>query len=191
MTKNISFISVIDKLNVFWKKNGCIILQPVDSEVGAATFHPCTFINAINGIEYKAAYTQFSRRPFDLKYSISSNKSCIFYQYQVIIKPSIGNIQELYLLSLKKIGIQINKNEIKFVEDNWTSPTLGASGIGWEVRLNGMEITQITYFQQMGGITCDPIMVEIAYGLERLTLHIQNVNSIDDIIFDTTDNVKL
>lgn len=180
----LSFNSIIEKLNIFWKKNGCIILQPFDSEMGAATFHSCTFINAIRSSNYRAAYTQFTRRPFDFKYNTSSNKSVIFHQYQVIIKPSIDNIQELYLKSLKNIGININKNDIRFIEDNWASPTLGAAGIGWEVRLNGIEITQITYFQQMGGIQCIPIMVEIAYGLERLTLHVQNITNIDDIIID-------
>lgn len=185
----ISFNSVIEKLNAFWKKNGCIILQPFDSEVGAATFHSSTFINAISETNYRAAYTQFSRRPFDLKYNVSSNKSIIFHQYQVIIKPSIKNIKELYLASLKKIGININKNDIKFIEDNWVSSTLGAAGIGWEVRLNGIEITQITYFQQMGGIPCYPTMVEIAYGLERLTLHIQGISNIDDIVFDKNNSI--
>ena len=191
MKKNKSFNSIINKLNTFWSKYGCTILQPFDSEVGAATFHSATFFNAVKLSEYKAAYTQFSKRPFDFRYNISSNKSSIFHQYQVIIKPSIENLQYVYLLSLKAIGINVNENDIRFIEDNWKSPTLGAFGIGWEVRLNGIEITQITYFQQMGCIDCIPVMVEIAYGLERLALYIQDITNIDDIIFDVTGENKV
>ncbi len=180
--KKLYFNSIINKLNDFWKKNGCIILQPIDKEVGAATYHPTTFINAINDKKWNAAYTQLSKRPSDVQNNTLSNKSTIFHQYQVIMKPSPKNIQRLYLDSLDEIGINTNINEIKFIEDNWKSPSLGAFGIGWEIRLNGIEVTQFTYFQQMGSIECNPIMVEIAYGLERLTMHIQKINNINDII---------
>ncbi len=190
MMKNniISFNNIIEKLNKFWLNVGCIILQPTDFEVGAATFHPATFINAVTSDYFRAAYVQLSRRPFDLRYSSFSNKNSIFHQYQVIIKPSINNIKNIYLESLKNIGINIKKNDIKFYEDNWKSPSLGASGIGWEVRLNGIEITQITYFQQMGSLYCNPVMLEIAYGLERLAMHIQNIFNLYDIIFDISEN---
>ena len=167
------FNNIINTLNKFWKKNGCIILQPIDREVGAATYHPTTFINAINNKKWNAAYTQISKRPSDMQNNILSNKSIIFHQYQVIMKPSPKNIKNLYLTSLEEIGINTKLNEIKFIEDNWKSPSLGAFGIGWEIRLNGIEVTQFTYFQQMGSIDCNQIMVEIAYGLERLTMHVQ------------------
>lgn len=193
MNKYISLNSIINKLNLYWHKHGCILLQPLDSEVGAATFHPKTFFSAIDKKPFKAAYTQISRRPFDLKYHDNSNKSNIFHQYQVIIKPSVQNIQDLYLQSLKQIGINIYKNDIRFIEDNWKSPSLGASGVGWEVRLNGMEITQFTYFQKMGSINCYPVMIEIAYGIERLALHIQKIYNINEILFDNIsilENIK-
>ncbi|HIH2762123.1 MAG TPA: glycine--tRNA ligase subunit alpha [Candidatus Azoamicus sp.] len=148
--KKIYFNNIITKLNNFWKKNDCIILQPIDKEVGAATYHPTTFINAINNKKWNAAYTQISKRPSDIQNNKLSNKSIIFHQYQVIMKPSPKNIKDLYLNSLKYIGINIDINEIKFIEDNWKSPSLGAFGIGWEIRLNGIEVTQFTYFQQMG-----------------------------------------
>ncbi|HIH2762432.1 MAG TPA: glycine--tRNA ligase subunit alpha [Candidatus Azoamicus sp. MARI] len=182
--KKIYFNDIINNLNNFWKKNDCIILQPIDKEVGAATYHPTTFINAINNKKWNAAYTQISKRPSDVQNNKLSNKSIIFHQYQVIMKPSPINIKNLYLKSLQKIGIDINKNEIKFIEDNWKSPSLGAFGIGWEIRLNGIEVTQFTYFQQMGSIECSPIMVEIAYGLERLAMHLQKINNINNIIID-------
>ena len=184
--KTPTFNNIIEKLNKFWQKNGCIILQPADNEMGAATFHPATFINAITNKPFKAAYTQISKRPFDLKHNENSNKNTFFHQYQVVIKPSNYNIQDLYLLSLRSVGINIYNNDIKFIEDNWSSPTLGATGIGWEIRLNGIEVTQFTYFQQMGGIECNTTMVEIAYGLERLALHIQKISNINEIIFDNT-----
>ncbi len=187
MIKN-SFNEVIKKLQDFWKKKGCTIIQPIDLEVGAATFHPNTFFYAINSKPWMAAYTQISRRPSDKHYNINSNRLTMFHQFQVIIKPSLKNIQKLYLESLEKLGIDIKNNDIKFIEDNWESPTLGASGIGWEVWLNGIEITQFTYFQQMGGIDCFPIMVELAYGLERITMYLQNTFKIKDIIFDNNNN---
>lgn len=186
MTHINSFNSIINNLNSFWENNGCVILQPYDSEMGAGTFHPATFFNSFIGHKFRGAYTQMSKRPCDIKYNDNSNKSSIFHQYQVIIKPACKNIETLYLLSLKKIGINIITNEIKFIEDNWKSPTLGASGIGWEVRLNGVEITQFTYFQHMGGIECAPVMVEITYGLERLALHLQNITDINKLIYNKT-----
>ncbi len=187
MMKILSFNKIIERLNYFWQTNGCTILQPADNEMGAATFHHATFINAINKKNIKAAYVQLSKRPSDLKHNKNSNKNTFFHQYQVIIKPSNKNVQDLYIKSLKNIGINILKNDIKFVEDNWSSPSLGATGIGWEVRLNGVEITQFTYFQQMGGLECDPIMVEIAYGIERLALHIQKIHDINKIIVDNNN----
>jgi len=190
MKKLISFNKIIHLLNDFWIKNGCVLVQPVDKEVGAATFHPITFVNAIINKKCNFVYTQLSKRPSDAKHNFLSNKSAMFHQYQVIMKPSPNDIQDLYIKSLNKIGVNTKKNEIKFVEDNWQSPSLGASGIGWEVRLNGVEITQFTYFQCMGNIECHPVMVELAYGLERISMHLQNINNIDDIIF-ATDKLKI
>lgn len=186
-----SFNKIITLLNNFWKKHGCVLVQPIDQEVGAATFHPTTFVNAITSTPWNVAYTQISKRPSDIRHSSSSNRSAIFHQYQVIMKPSPNNIQNLYLESLNLIGINTKKNEIKFVEDNWQSPSLGASGIGWEVRLNGIEVTQFTYFQQMGNVECFPVMVEIAYGLERITMHAQKITNIDNIIFDIIKSKKI
>lgn len=189
MRKNIiSFNEIINILNKFWIDKGCIILQPFDNEIGAATFHPCTFFNSLTDFKYKAAYTQICRRPFDFQRHLLSNKKPIFHQYQVIIKPYSIEIKDLYLESLSAIGIDIYKNDIRFIEDNWNSPTLGASGIGWEVRLNGIEITQFTYFQKMGSFDCNPITVELAYGLERLALQVQNILNIDDIIIHIDKN---
>lgn len=186
----ITFNEIIYKLNKFWEKNTCVILQPLDQEVGAATFHPMTFINALTNKAFNAAYTQISRRPTDIRHTNISNRSTLFHQYQVIMKPSPLNIQELYLQSLELIGIKIKKNEINFIEDNWQSPSLGANGVGWEVRLNGTEITQFTYFQQMGDMECNPIMVEIAYGLERIALYLQKITNINDIILHTNKNTN-
>ena len=182
--KNLTFNEIINKLNKFWGKHGCIILQPLDMEIGAATFHPATFFNAVNKKEYKAAYTQICRRPSDNQYSEDSNRLPLFHQYQVIIKPSYQNIQKLYLNSLKELNIDLLNNDIKFIEDNWESPTLGAVGIGWEIWLNGIEITQFTYFQTMGGLDCKPIMVELAYGIERISMYSQNIFNINQIVFD-------
>lgn len=187
----ITFNEIINRLNKFWEENSCIILQPVDQEVGAATFHPMTFINALTNKIFNAAYTQISRRPADIRHTNTSNRSTLFHQYQVIMKPSPLKIQDLYIKSLEAIGIKIKKNEINFIEDNWQSPSLGANGVGWEVRLNGTEITQFTYFQQMGDIECKPIMVEIAYGLERIALHLQKKKNINDIILHSYKNKKI
>lgn len=182
--KIITFNEIIARFNKFWQNQSCTLLQPIDQEVGAATFHPMTFINAINKKPFNAAYTQISKRPSDIRHTSTSNRSIMFHQYQVIMKPSPTNIQELYLNSLEYIGINKKINEINFIEDNWQSPSLGAHGIGWEVRLNGTEITQFTYFQQMGDAECKPIMVEIAYGLERIAMHVQSKIKIHDIILD-------
>lgn len=188
MKKIKTFNEIIEILNNFWKEKSCIILQPIDHEVGAATFHPMTFLNAINKKAFNAAYTQISKRPSDLRHNLTSNRSTIFHQYQVIMKPSPNNIQDLYLNSLKKLGITEKENDIQFIEDNWQSPSLGAYGVGWEVRLNGTEITQFTYFQQMGDLECYPIMIEIAYGLERIAMHIQKIDKIPEIML--TEKVK-
>lgn len=186
-----SFNKIINILNIFWKKHGCTLVQPIDEEVGAATFHPTTFINSITHKNWNVAYTQISKRPSDVRHNNLSNRSALFHQYQVIMKPSPQNIQKLYLDSLKLIGINIKNNDIKFIEDNWQSPSLGASGVGWEVRLNGIEITQFTYFQYIGNIECFPVMVELAYGLERLAMHVQKITNIDTIIFDINKKKKI
>ena len=168
--KNNSFQSLITKLNTFWENNNCLVLQPLDIEVGAGTFHPMTFFRALGKESWSCAFVQCCRRPSDGRKGDHPNRQQQFYQYQVIIKPTPKNLQELYLESLEFIGINLLQNDIRFIEDDWEGPTLGANGIGWEVWLNGMEITQFTYFQQMGGIKCYPIMGELAYGIERIAL---------------------
>ena len=177
----LSFQEIILKLQEYWAAQGCVILQPYDMEIGAGTFHPGTFLRAIGPEPWKSAYVQVSRRPTDGRYGENPNRCSQFYQYQVVIKPSPLEIQELYLSSLKYLGIDPLEHDIRFVEDNWESPTLGASGLGWEVWLDGMEVTQFTYFQQAGGQPCKPVMGEISYGLERLTLFLQKKESIYDI----------
>ncbi|MDQ1237341.1 MAG: glycine--tRNA ligase subunit alpha [Wigglesworthia glossinidia] len=174
---------LIINLKSFWNKQGCAILQPLDMEVGAGTSHPMTCLKAIGPEPIFAAYVQPSRRFSDGRYGISPNRLQHYYQFQVIMKPTPKNIQELYLDSLKSIGIDLNINDLKFIEDNWENSTLGAWGVGWEVWLNGMEISQFTYFQQMGGLACFPITGEITYGLERIAMKLQNVNSIYDLIW--------
>ena len=183
MKKIITIQKIIHLLEVFWKKQGCTIIQPIDIEVGAATFHPSTFLNSIGPEPWKLAYVQPSRRPADSKNSKQTNKNQKFLQYQVIIKPSPKNLKELYLKSLSFLGIKKDENDIKFIEDNWESPTLGAWGIGWEIWLNGIEITQFTYFQQTGGLNCIPITGELAYGIERIGMHLQNVKNIKNLIW--------
>ena len=175
------FQDVIAKLNDFWAKQGCVILQPYDIEVGAGTFHPATFLRALGPEPFFAAYPQPSRRPTDGRYGENPNRLQHYYQYQVIMKPSPDNIQEIYLESLKTLGIDPLEHDIRFVEDDWESPTLGAWGLGWEVWLDGMEITQFTYFQQIGGFECQPVSVEITYGLERITMYLQGVDNVFDI----------
>ena len=180
-TNILSFQDIIMSLQKFWGKNGCIILQPYDLEVGAGTFHPATTLRSLGPQPWKAAYVQPSRRPTDGRYGENPNRLQHYYQYQVIIKPSPKNIKQTYLKSLAAIGINVKNHEIRFVEDDWESPTLGASGLGWEVWCDGMEITQFTYFQQMTGLECKPVPVEITYGLERLCMFVQGKNNVYDL----------
>ena len=177
----LSFQDIIMNLQKFWGKNGCVILQPYDIEVGAGTFHPATTLRSLGPKPWKAAYVQPSRRPTDGRYGENPNRLQHYYQYQVIIKPSPKNIKQLYLKSLATIGIDVKNHDIRFVEDDWESPTLGAAGLGWEVWCDGMEITQFTYFQQMTGMECKPVPVEITYGLERLCMFVQGKNNVFDL----------
>ena len=172
------FQEIIATLNRFWADQGCLILQPYDMEVGAGTFHPATFLRALGPEPWAVAYVQPCRRPTDGRYGENPNRLQHYYQYQVIIKPSPDNIQELYLQSLEAFGLDLRQHDVRFVEDDWESPTLGAWGLGWEVWLDGMEITQFTYFQQVGGVDCDPVTVEITYGLERLAMYLQGVDNV-------------
>jgi len=182
----LSFQELIARLQHYWSKQGCVIMQPLDLEVGAGTFHPATFLRAIGPESWYAAYVQPSRRPTDGRYGENPNRVQHYYQFQVVMKPSPENIQALYLDSLVDIGIDANVHDIRFVEDNWESPTLGAWGLGWEVWYNGMEVTQFTYFQQVGGLACKPALGEITYGLERIAMAIQGVDSIFDILWTHT-----
>ena len=177
----LSFQDIIMKLQSFWGKNGCVLLQPYDLEVGAGTFHPATTLRSLGSKPWKAAYVQPSRRPTDGRYGENPNRLQHYYQFQVIIKPSPKNIKQTYLKSLAAIGIDVKNHDIRFVEDDWESPTLGAAGLGWEVWCDGMEITQFTYFQQMTGIECKPVPVEITYGLERLCMFVQGKNNVFDL----------
>jgi glycyl-tRNA synthetase alpha chain len=183
MFKLNTFQGLIAALQAFWEQQGCVIVQPLDLEVGAGTFHPTTFLRAIGPEPWRAAHVQASRRPTDGRYGEHPNRGQRFYQYQVVLKPSPANIQELYLDSLKILGIDPLQHDIRFVEDNWEGPTLGAWGLGWEVWLDGMEITQFTYFQQVGSLECKPVMGEIAYGIERLAMYLQKVNKIADLVW--------
>ena len=177
----LSFQDIIMKLQNFWSKNGCVLLQPYDLEVGAGTFHPATTLRSLGSKPWKAAYVQPSRRPTDGRYGENPNRLQHYYQFQVIIKPSPKNIKQTYLKSLAAIGIDVKNHDIRFVEDDWESPTLGAAGLGWEVWCDGMEVTQFTYFQQMTGIECKPVPVEITYGLERLCMFVQGKNNVFDL----------
>jgi glycyl-tRNA synthetase alpha chain len=179
--KFLSFQEIIMNLQRFWGKYGCVILQPYDLEVGAGTFHPATTLRSLGPKPWKAAYVQPSRRPTDGRYGENPNRLQHYYQYQVIIKPSPDNIKQVYLKSLSAIGIDIKNHDIRFVEDDWESPTLGAAGLGWEVWCDGMEITQFTYFQQMTGIECKPVPVEMTYGLERLCMFVQKKKNVFDL----------
>ncbi|PMQ02410.1 MAG: glycine--tRNA ligase subunit alpha [Dictyoglomus sp. NZ13-RE01] len=179
----LTFQELIFKLNEYWHKQGCIIQQPYDIEVGAGTMNPATFFRVLGPEPWRVAYVEPSRRPTDGRYGENPNRLQHYYQYQVILKPSPHRVQEIYLDSLRYIGIDIEKHDIRFVEDNWESPTLGAWGIGWEVWLDGMEITQFTYFQQCGGFNLFPISAEITYGLERIAMYIQGVDDFKDIIW--------
>ena len=180
-TKVISFQDIIMNLQKFWGKYGCVLLQPYDIEVGAGTFHPATTLRSLGPKPWKAAYVQPSRRPTDGRYGENPNRLQHYYQYQVIIKPSPKDIKQVYLRSLAAIGIDTKKHDIRFVEDDWESPTLGAVGLGWEVWCDGMEVTQFTYFQQMTGIECKPVPVELTYGLERLCMFVQGKNNVFDL----------
>ena len=183
--KDNSFQSIIMKLQHFWSDQGCIILQPLDMEVGAGTFHPATVLRALGKNSWNAAYVQPCRRPTDGRYGLNPNRLQHYYQFQTVLKPSPDNIQELYLDSLDHLGINSKNNDIRFVEDDWESPTLGAWGLGWEVWCNGMEVSQFTYFQQVGGIDCFPITGELTYGLERLAMYIQGVDNVYDLAWNS------
>jgi glycyl-tRNA synthetase alpha chain len=178
-----TFQGLIQALQTFWSEQGCVVLQPLDMEVGAGTFHPATFLRSIGPEPWNAAYVQSSRRPTDGRYGENPNRLQHYFQFQVLLKPSPDNFQELYLDSLRALGFDPLVHDIRFVEDNWESPTLGAWGLGWEVWLNGMEVTQFTYFQQVGGLECRPIPGEITYGLERIAMYVQGVESIYDLVW--------
>ncbi len=184
----LSFQQIILTLQDYWDQQGCALLQPYDMEVGAGTSHTGTFLRALGPEPWKAAYVQPSRRPKDGRYGENPNRLQHYYQYQVVLKPAPANILELYLGSLQALGFDLKQNDIRFVEDDWENPTLGAWGLGWEVWLNGMEVTQFTYFQQVGGINCKPITGEITYGLERLAMYLQGVDSVYDLQY--SENVK-
>ncbi|WP_189443617.1 glycine--tRNA ligase subunit alpha [Salinicola rhizosphaerae] len=178
-----TFQGLILALQQYWAEQGCIVMQPLDMEVGAGTFHPATFLRSIGPESWNAAYVQPSRRPTDGRYGENPNRLQHYYQFQVVMKPSPKNLQELYLGSLKRLGIDPLVHDIRFVEDNWESPTLGAWGLGWEVWLNGMEVTQFTYFQQAGGLECFPVTGELTYGLERIAMYLQDVESVYDLVW--------
>ena len=178
------FQDIIHNLNLFWSSQGCLIMQPYDTEKGAGTMSPHTFLRAIGPNKWSVAYAEPCRRPTDGRFGENPNRAQHYYQYQVIMKPSPDQIQETYLNSLEKLGINTKNHDIRFVEDNWESPTLGAWGVGWEVWLDGMEVTQFTYFQQCGGIDCHPIPIEITYGLERIAMFLQDKESIWDLNWD-------
>ena len=178
-----TFQGLILALQQFWAAKGCVLMQPLDMEVGAGTFHPATFLRSIGPESWNTAYVQPSRRPTDGRYGENPNRLQHYYQFQVILKPSPPDIQELYLESLRSLGIDPIIHDIRFVEDNWESPTLGAWGLGWEVGLNGMEVTQFTYFQQVGGIECHPVSGEITYGIERIAMYLQGVDSVYDLVW--------
>ena len=178
-----SFQNLIIKLQNYWAEKGCALMQPFDMEVGAGTFHPATFLRSVGPEPWKAAYVQPSRRPTDGRYGENPNRLQHYYQFQVLMKPSPSDIQDLYLESLSTIGIDLSVHDVRFVEDNWESPTLGAWGLGWEVWLNGMEVSQFTYFQQVGGLACKPISGELTYGLERLAMYLQGVDSVYELVW--------
>ena len=179
----LTFQQLILQLNAFWDRHGCVLLQPYDMEVGAGTFHTATFLRAIGPEPWKAAYVQPSRRPKDGRYGENPNRLQHYYQYQVVLKPSPLDIQELYLESLRSLGVDPLEHDIRFVEDDWESPTLGAWGLGWEVWLDGMEVTQFTYFQEVGSLACKPVLGEITYGLERLAMYLQGAESVYDLVW--------
>ena len=186
--KHQTFQGLISTLHEYWSKEGCVILQPYDIEVGAGTFHPATFLRSIGPEPWRAAYVQPSRRPTDGRYGENPNRLQHYYQFQVVLKPSPNDIQEKYIDSLRELGFDPLAHDIRFVEDNWESPTLGAWGLGWEIWLDGMEVTQFTYFQQVGGLNCAPVTGEITYGLERIAMYMQGVDSVYDIVWSTGKN---
>ena len=181
--KMLTFQQIILTLQTYWDKQGCALLQPYDMEVGAGTFHTGTFLRAIGPEPWRAAYVQPSRRPKDGRYGENPNRMQHYYQYQVVLKPAPENILDLYLGSLSALGLDLQQNDVRFVEDDWESPTLGAWGLGWEVWLNGMEVTQFTYFQQVGGLDCKPVLGEITYGIERLAMYLQGVENVYDLVW--------
>jgi len=182
------FQDIISSLNKYWSERGCLLLQPYDLEKGAGTMSPHSFLRAIGPEPWAVAYPEPCRRPTDGRYGDNPNRAQHYFQYQVLIKPSLTDIQEIYLSSLESLGISTKNHDIRFVEDNWESPTLGAWGVGWEVWLDGMEVTQFTYFQQCGGLDCKPVSIEITYGLERLAMYLQNVESIWDLSWNEKNN---
>lgn len=179
---------MIMSLQAFWAEQGCVIVQPYDMEMGAGTFHPSTFLRALGPEPWRTAYVQPCRRPTDGRYGENPNRLQCYYQFQVMLKPSPLNVQTLYLDSLKVLGVDPLTDDIRFVEDNWESPTLGAWGLGWEVWLNGMEVTQFTYFQQVGGIECNPVTCEITYGIERLAMALQGIDNIYELVWDKSEH---
>jgi len=181
------FQSLIMTLQQYWAEQGCVVLQPYDAHVGAGTFHPATTLRSLGPDPWRAAYVQPSRRPTDGRYGENPNRLQHYYQFQVILKPSPPNAQELYLESLRRLGVDPLAHDIRFVEDDWESPTLGAWGLGWEVWCDGMEVSQYTYFQQVGGIECDPVSVEYTYGLERLAMYVQGVENVYDLAYNAPD----
>ncbi|KQQ47298.1 glycine--tRNA ligase subunit alpha [Duganella sp. Leaf126] len=181
----LTFQQIILTLQTYWDQQGCALLQPYDMEVGAGTFHTGTFLRAIGPEPWRAAYVQPSRRPKDGRYGENPNRGQHYYQYQVVMKPAPDNILDLYLGSLEALGLDLKQNDVRFVEDDWESPTLGAWGLGWEVWLNGMEVTQFTYFQQVGGLDCKPVLGEITYGVERLAMYLQGVENMYDLVWTT------
>ena len=182
----ITFQQIILRLQQYWSNQGCALLQPYDMEVGAGTSHTATFLRSLGPEPWRAAYVQPSRRPKDGRYGENPNRLQHYYQYQVVLKPSPPNILDLYLGSLEALGLDLKQNDVRFVEDDWENPTLGAWGLGWEVWLNGMEVTQFTYFQQVGGIECKPITGEITYGIERLAMYLQNKENVYDLVWTTS-----
>ncbi len=190
MKNTLSFQEIIMRLNAFWISKGCTILQPYDMEMGAGTFHPATVMKTLSEKNWNVAFVQPSRRPTDSRYGAHPNRMQHYYQFQVILKPSPDNIQELYLESLEKLGIDRTKHDIRFVEDDWESPTLGAAGLGWEVWCDGMEVSQFTYMQQLCGIECRPVAGEITYGLERLALYIQGIDEVKNLNWNGLEGKK-
>lgn len=186
-----TFSKMILTLQEYWQKQGCAIMQPYDFPAGAGTFHPATFLRSLGKKPWAAAYVAPSRRPTDGRYGENPNRLSAYYQFQVLMKPSPDNIQELYLKSLENLGFNLKSHDIRFVEDNWESPSLGAWGLGWEVWLDGMEVTQFTYFQQVGGIAVDLVSVEITYGLERIAMYLQNVDNVYDIVWNEFKGEKI